>query len=196
VGVNHPTTSRLKRKRDEPSIDQQSSARSPANSSHKRARPKDTEATSSIKKTKQKASKHSAKLDHESSEDNDSNLEQRYLSEKAKISNSHTAHTSPSANRTGANDDRSTSVTDSEGDDELESSLAHESTVTAKQKKSKGPRKELYVPEGETSTQRDARTIFIGNVPAEIVKNRVCIISCCHIYPTTLTRLVSPCRNS
>lgn len=46
----------------------------------------------------------------------------------------------------------------------------HES-LTKKSKKSS--RKHKFVPEAETAEQRDARTIFVGNLPAEIVKNRV-----------------------
>ncbi|KAF8755316.1 RNA recognition motif [Rhizoctonia solani] len=33
------------------------------------------------------------------------------------------------------------------------------------------PRKKKYVPEGETPDQRDARTIFIGNLPASVAKS-------------------------
>ena len=34
-------------------------------------------------------------------------------------------------------------------------------------------KKTVYVPEGETGEERDARTIFVGNVPAEAIKSKV-----------------------
>ncbi|KAL5504498.1 NOP12 [Sanghuangporus vaninii] len=45
----------------------------------------------------------------------------------------------------------------------------HESV---KMSKNKGIKKVKYAPEGETREQRDARTIFIGNLPVALVKNK------------------------
>jgi nucleolar protein 12 len=36
-------------------------------------------------------------------------------------------------------------------------------------------RKPAYVPEGEMKTDRDERTIFIGNLPFAILKSKVCV---------------------
>jgi nucleolar protein 12 len=62
----------------------------------------------------------------------------------------------------------------SDGDDDDEegdpSTLVHES-LSGKPLPSNSRKK--YVPEGETPAQRDERTIFIGNIPLEVAKNRV-----------------------
>jgi len=61
----------------------------------------------------------------------------------------------------------------SEGSDE-EQPLLHEtitgSGITSSVPK---PRRSIYVPEGETKELRDARTVFIGNVPMEVAKSKV-----------------------
>lgn len=57
---------------------------------------------------------------------------------------------------------------DGEGDP---TKLVHESVANAGKPKH-GP-KSKYVPEGETAEQRNERTVFVGNVPIELVKNRV-----------------------
>lgn len=58
-------------------------------------------------------------------------------------------------------------------DDSDTSPPAHETQKTSKWKL-KHPKKSKYVPPGETSAQKDARTVFIGNVPIEAVKSKVC----------------------
>ena len=54
----------------------------------------------------------------------------------------------------------------------------HETLQNPSKRKRKraNTKKEKYVPEGETKEQRDARSIFIGNLPVTIVKSRVCLI--------------------
>lgn len=47
--------------------------------------------------------------------------------------------------------------------------LVHESL--SKKKKSK--KKVKYVPAGETPEERDARTVFVGNLPPEMISNKV-----------------------
>ena len=65
------------------------------------------------------------------------------------------------------------SVADSDVDDEGDpSQLVHESLVPGGKHKH-GGHKTKYVPEGETSEQRDARTVFVGNVPLEVMKSKV-----------------------
>lgn len=52
----------------------------------------------------------------------------------------------------------------------------HESLL--KGKKSKGgssSAKQKFVPSEETPERRNGRTIFVGNVPVEVVKSRVCL---------------------
>ena len=56
------------------------------------------------------------------------------------------------------------------------SKLVHES-VSKGVSKHPGSRKEKYAPPSESSEQRDARTIFIGNIPVEAMKSRVSTVS-------------------
>ena len=61
------------------------------------------------------------------------------------------------------------SDTDDEGDP---SKLVHESVAVAgKAKSSSGKIK--FIPPEETREQRDSRTVFVGNVPVEVVTSRV-----------------------
>ncbi|TFK52651.1 hypothetical protein OE88DRAFT_1658029 [Heliocybe sulcata] len=53
------------------------------------------------------------------------------------------------------------------------SRLVHESIEGAKDRKSNNRRKKSrYVPEDETAEVKDRRTVFIGNVPVDVAKNR------------------------
>lgn len=85
---------------------------------------------------------------------------------------------------------------DSEGgeNDFDPSKLVHESVAKGASSHSQS-KKTKYVPPGETSAQRDARTIFIGNVPVEVMKNRVRYSSPPGPY-TTDYLLCSRCRSS
>jgi nucleolar protein 12 len=63
-------------------------------------------------------------------------------------------------------------TSDSEGD---ASQLAHE-TVVKKAKRDRIRSKHVHhVPPDETREQRDSRTIFLGNVPMEVAKSKVCL---------------------
>lgn len=63
------------------------------------------------------------------------------------------------------------SNSDSDGDSTLP---VHETLVKSKGKKRERSKKVKYVPESETREQRDSRSIFIGNLPVQIVKSKVC----------------------
>lgn len=66
----------------------------------------------------------------------------------------------------------SSSSAESDGEDDL-AKLVHESAANGgKPKSTHGKTK--HFPSEETPEQRDARTIFVGNVPVEVVKSRVC----------------------
>lgn len=70
---------------------------------------------------------------------------------------------------------------DEEGD---LSKLVHESVAPGNKSKHGGG-KTKFVPEEETPEQRNARTVFVGNVPVDVVKNRVsCNDHCipCHTH--------------
>ena len=63
------------------------------------------------------------------------------------------------------------SDSDDEGDP---SKLVHESLLKGAEKKAQSRNgKAKYVPSEETPAQRDARTVFVGNVAIEVVKSRV-----------------------
>ena len=92
-------------------------------------------------------------------------------------------------------------VSDNDEDEENEGpekALVHESL---KEGGSKGPKvrppKTKYVPEGETKEQRDARTVFIGNLPVEAAKSKVRILLDAYWVATNLTVLclVGPQRS-
>lgn len=59
---------------------------------------------------------------------------------------------------------------DGSGEDVDPADLVHES-ISGKPPPTR--RKSIYTPEGETRTQRDERTVFIGNLPIEILKSKV-----------------------
>lgn len=62
-------------------------------------------------------------------------------------------------------------------EDEDAGSLVHESMLPTPAKSRKGTVKKVkFVPQDETSEQRDSRTIFVGNVAAEVAKSKVCPI--------------------
>src|SRR5712671_313225 len=62
-------------------------------------------------------------------------------------------------------------TSDSEGD---ASQLVHETMVKKDRPSKTRPRHVHHVPPDETKEQRDARTIFLGNVPQEVAKSKVC----------------------
>ena len=92
-------------------------------------------------------------------EDND-DLEMSYAAKKSGTS------TVPSQSAPRAVEEESDS-----GEEFIHETLAKESKPKAK--KDRGKKKEKWVPEGETSEDRDKRTIFVGNVDVEVVKNKV-----------------------
>jgi nucleolar protein 12 len=62
-------------------------------------------------------------------------------------------------------------TSDSEGD---ASQLTHETVVKMAQRDRTRPRHVHFVPPDETKGQRDARTVFLGNVSMEVAKSKVC----------------------
>jgi nucleolar protein 12 len=98
----------------------------------------------------------------------------------------------PKASSSKSKDVKTGDMPSDELEDEDDSAaLVHES-ITGKTNSSK---KAKYVPEGETSETRDQRTIFIGNLPLEVAKNRVSIF-CFTPNNTSLNILYSQCKNS
>ncbi len=63
---------------------------------------------------------------------------------------------------------------ESSDDEHTTAPLVHETTLNNGMKSSVATRsRSAYVPSGETKEQREARTVFIGNVPIEVAKSRV-----------------------
>lgn len=64
---------------------------------------------------------------------------------------------------------------DEQSDSDSEGSVPEHEVVTAlKSKKKRKSAKTRIAPEDETQETRDARTVFLGNLPVSIVKSKVC----------------------
>ncbi|CAE6442386.1 unnamed protein product [Rhizoctonia solani] len=118
--------------------------------------------------------KKKSKQDVDSSEEDDPAVEDAYHQRQAKASPTkpHIAKSSPSKSTSKSPAEKPDAQSQSESDSDSDSDAPpplHES-LTQKPGDER-PRKKKYVPEGETSEQRDARTIFIGNLPASVAKS-------------------------
>ncbi|KAI0771411.1 hypothetical protein BC629DRAFT_1442025 [Irpex lacteus] len=128
--------------------------------SAKRAKPRTVALPKKKSSDKKAKSRKAASSDSEAEPENAGESKQRDT-----LSEDEDAVAGPSTSATPRSNDDSES--DEEGDP---SKLIHESLL--KDNKSKGGAKKKYVPAEETPEQRDARTIFIGNVPTEVVTSR------------------------
>ena len=64
---------------------------------------------------------------------------------------------------------------ESDGSEEEEGkSLPMHETLKSKSNASKA-KKLVYVPEEETAAQRSSRTVFVGNIPVQVAKSKVCL---------------------
>jgi nucleolar protein 12 len=69
-------------------------------------------------------------------------------------------------------------LNDTSDSEEDASQLVHETMVKSVQRdKTRSRPVHHHVPPNETKEQRDARTIFLGNVPMEVAKSKVCPLS-------------------
>jgi hypothetical protein len=71
-----------------------------------------------------------------------------------------------------AGDDSASNNSDAEDSDADAPPPVHESLT--KRVRTKPTKKTKIVPENETPVQRDARTLFVGGLPAEVAQKRVC----------------------
>lgn len=63
---------------------------------------------------------------------------------------------------------------DEEFEDDSDSELVHEAAAeTSNRKRKQASKLPKYVPAGETSQDRDRRTIFVGNLPIDAAKSKV-----------------------
>ena len=82
------------------------------------------------------------------------------------------AYRDPPEHNRPTDDDSDTS----DGDNDA-SHLTHESVAKTPKKIKAVSTKSKFVPPDETTEQRDARTIFIGNLPVEVAQKRVRLLS-------------------
>jgi nucleolar protein 12 len=60
-------------------------------------------------------------------------------------------------------------------DQESDGELVHEAlTSTSSRKRKQATKLPKYTPADETSQDRDRRSIFVGNLPIEVAKSKVC----------------------
>ncbi|CAE6468320.1 unnamed protein product [Rhizoctonia solani] len=134
---------------------------------------------SSAKRRKQNVSERQAKGKKSkqvdgSSEQDDPTVEDAYHQRKAnspKLTKSRTLQSTPPKPKPKApieHNSESQSESDSDSDPDVPPPI-HESL--AQKPESGRPQKKKYIPQGETSDQKDARTIFIGNLPASVAKS-------------------------
>ena len=117
-----------------------------------------------MKPAKQKAKK-TAESSSESEEDEDAKLAERMHKKSKK---------SQSAQDAKKDSDDGSEDSDDEGDP---SNLVHESLLKGEKTKGQSRHgKAKFAPSEETPEQRDARTIFVGNVAIEVTKSRVSVM--------------------
>jgi nucleolar protein 12 len=140
---------------------EQSTLRQPRTSnlgSHSRATKERKGNEASKKKTKPNQSPASS-----DDEDADAGLEEAY---ERKVRLGKQVATASSRNK-----EQLRGSSDSEGET---SQLVHETTVKKDRRSRTRPRQVHNAPLDETKAERDARTIFLGNVPMEVAKGKVC----------------------
>lgn len=116
--------------------------------------------------------------------DNDAWLEDSYFSRRPTQK--------PAPETEGAAESASASGTD----DENAPPPVHETHVESGRSntRSKAQKKVKYIPPDESPAQRDARTVFIGNVPIAVVKSKVTLYFVSGLFLKECTS--SPRRNS
>ncbi len=127
---------------------------------------KTNESESSQKTSKKKKSKGFSEVSEPeeiNGDSDDDELENQYRSARTTKS----ASSAPPLGDDGQEDSGS-----DDGHDSTELPV-HESVGKWARKTNTKGSKLKYVPEDETREQRDARTVFVGNIPTEVVKSRV-----------------------
>ncbi|TDL22968.1 hypothetical protein BD410DRAFT_769344 [Rickenella mellea] len=156
----------LKRK---PALDEEDDQVGPKPSRKKHVKKGDTEKINESEST-QKSSKNKRKskgfsevseAEEIDGDSDDDELENQYLSRTTKSA----------SGATPLGDDGQEDSGSDEGDGSTELPV-HESVGKQARKTNTKGSKLKYVPEDETREQRDARTVFVGNIPTEVVKSR------------------------
>ncbi|CAE6499207.1 unnamed protein product [Rhizoctonia solani] len=132
----------------------------------KRRKPNLSERRVGGKKPKQEAG---------SSDEDEPAVEDAYHQRKSETTSPNPKVSKPSSPKSKANApiEKPDAESDSESDSDMDPDDAppplHESLT--QNTESERPRKKTYIPESETPEQKDARTIFIGNLPASVAKS-------------------------
>ncbi|KAJ7647877.1 hypothetical protein FB45DRAFT_894664 [Roridomyces roridus] len=129
--------------------------------------PKTTpKATKQPKKSKRAETAQNGDASEDLDEDeDDSDLENAYLGKKGKRAPPKKSEDEEMSDA----EEQAVSAEESEDDPDAPPPV-HESLT--KRMRTKPTKKEKIVPDGETSTQRDARTVFVGGLAAEIAQNK------------------------
>ncbi|KAJ7133705.1 hypothetical protein C8R43DRAFT_1073140 [Mycena crocata] len=123
------------------------------------------------KKTKRKEVESVEENSEESGDDEDnSDLENAYLGKK-RLTVKHSAASDGEGGEDEADSDNPLSENEDSDPDPDAPPPVHESLT--KRVRTKPAKKSKIVPEGETSAQRDARTLFIGGLPIEVMQKKV-----------------------
>lgn len=117
-------------------------------------------------KASKKPSKRAAALSDSDDSDDNADVEEAYAAR---------TKSKPAPRPMAAKVDAPSDSEGSDSDDPDAPPPVHESLLPKKEKRDRGRKKDKvrYVPPGETREQRDSRTIFVGNVPVEVVKSKV-----------------------
>ncbi|KAK7464220.1 Nucleolar protein 12 [Stygiomarasmius scandens] len=171
----------LKRKHDVVQPDSSTATVKRAKATAKAEKPKKADSPAKLK-NKPKEKKRKAKKQVEEDEDEDVQEEEEEEEDNSDLENAYLRSRTKSIKSAGEDEEEEDNdkmqvdeVEGSEEDDADALPPQHESLSSKKGKgkdKSKPKRKEKYIPDGETPVQRDARTIFIGNLSLEVAQKK------------------------
>lgn len=168
-----PPEDHLKRKRKD------SIVKKPSSAIVKRQK---ADVSTTQKKNSRGVPKYGAKQDVSLPNDTDSNhdeennptLEDQYLSRTQKVSVLEDSDSDLKSEESADTDSNNSSDENEDNDYNINvPPPKHETHADSRTRTKKKSKKMKYVPPDETPAQRDARTVFIGNVPIDVVKSRV-----------------------
>jgi len=150
-----PAPSKRKKAKEQPSVPPKPRINAPATHSKKTKEEKGHKAS---KKPTEKV-----KTREESGDEDHEGLEEAY---------EHKVRPGKQAPRGSSRDDEQ--LNDTSHSEEDASQLVHETVAKRAQRDRTRPRHIHHIPPDETKEVRDARTIFLGNVPMEVAESKVC----------------------
>ncbi|CED84895.1 FOG: RRM domain [Phaffia rhodozyma] len=159
-------------------ITSESSTDAPATSQPAKRKRQDPSSTapvnsgSSKKVSEKKVAVVEVDSDEEEEEADIDRVEGAYERKKFKVEDSVSKVESTEIKGIEADLSEKTDLQEEEQEEEEEEDLIHESLREKKPKRDRGRNKTKYVPADETAEQKDSRTIFVGNLPIEVAKNK------------------------